>query len=93
MTDFYFTFDQLRDAVQECTSYDLQKVSVDDEHSEYILIDPFGDQDGDGFIYLEDVYDFITNDEDVLDYLDNLARLKYWDTQTGSPISPEVYAK
>ena len=67
-----FTFDQLRDAVQECTSYDLQEVSIDDEHYEYALIDPFGDQEGDGFEYLEDVYDYITNDEDVAEYLAQL---------------------
>jgi hypothetical protein len=64
-----YTFDQLRDAVQECTSYDLHEVSIDDEHYEYALIDPYGDQDGDGFAYLDDVYDYITNNEDVAEYL------------------------
>jgi hypothetical protein len=64
-----YTFDQLRDAVQECTSYDLHEVSPDDEHYEYVLIDPFGDQDGDGFECLEDVYDYITNNEQVAEYL------------------------
>ncbi len=64
-----YTFQQLRDAVQECTSYDLHEVSPDDEHYEYVLIDPFGDQDGDGFLYLEDVYDYITNNEQVAEYL------------------------
>ena len=72
MTDFDFTFGQLRDAVQECTSYDLQEVSVDDEHYEYVLIDGFGDLDGDGFAYLEDVYDYITNNEQVAEYLAKL---------------------
>jgi hypothetical protein len=43
-----FTFDQLRDAVQECTSYDLVQRFSDDE-DEYVLIDPYGDQDGDAF--------------------------------------------
>ena len=63
-----FSFFQLRDAVQECTSYDLQAV-FDDEHDEYILIDPFGDQDGDSFADLDDVYDYITNNEQVNEYL------------------------
>ena len=70
-----FTFDQLRDAVQECTSflYDLQEVSVDDEHYEYALIDPLGFMDVDGFECLEDVYDYITNNEQVAEYLAELA--------------------
>ena len=35
------------------------------------LIDPYGDQDGDPFYDLEDVVDFITNNSQVEDYLDN----------------------
>ena len=70
-----FTFDQLQQAVQECTSYDLQEVSIDDEHYEYVLIDGCGDQDGDGFECLYDVYDYITNNQEVLDYLDDLRRI------------------
>ena len=66
-----FTFFQLRDAVQECTSYDLQAV-FDDDHDEYVLIDPFGDQDGDAFADLDDVYDYITNNDQVNDYLNAL---------------------
>jgi hypothetical protein len=66
-----FTFDQLRDAVQECTSYDLVQRFSDDE-DEYVLIDPFGDQDGDPFYDLDDVVDFITNNSQVEDYLDQL---------------------
>ena len=72
MTDF--TFDQLRDAVQECLGYDLQEVSIDDEHYEYVLIDQDGEQDWDGgFAYLDDVYDYITNNEQVAEYLAELA--------------------
>ena len=66
-----FTFFQLRDAVRECTSYDLQAV-FDDDHDEYVLIDPFGDQDGDSFADLDDVYDYITDNEQVNDYLNAL---------------------
>ena len=68
-----YSFFQLRDAVRECTSYDLQTV-FDDEHDEYVLIDPYGEQDGDSFTDLEDVYDYITNNTQVEDYLDELTR-------------------
>ena len=45
-----YTFDQLRDAVRECTSYDLvQRFSEDD-----------------------DVYDYITNNDQVNAYLNAL---------------------
>ena len=63
-----YTYDQLRDAVQDCTSYDLIQV-FDDDHDEYVLVDAFGDQDGDAFESLEDVLDFITNNKDVEAYL------------------------
>jgi hypothetical protein len=65
-----FTFDVLRDAVRECTSYDLVQRFSDDE-DEYVLIDPYGDQDGDPFYDLEDVVDFITNNSQVDEYLNN----------------------
>jgi hypothetical protein len=63
-----YTFEQVREAVQECTGYDLVQV-FDDEHDEYQLVDPYGDQDGDPFCYLEDVIDFVTDNEQVLKYL------------------------
>ena len=66
-----FSFFQLREAVQECTSYDLQ-ADFDDENDAYILIDPYGEQDGDSFTDLDDVYDYITNNEQVNDYLNAL---------------------
>ena len=63
-----YTYEQLREAVQECTSYDLVHV-FDDDVDEYVLIDPYGDQDGDAFQYLDDVVDFITNNKQVEEYL------------------------
>ena len=63
-----YTFDQLRDAVRGCTSYDLVQRFSDDE-DEFLLIDPYGDQDGDPFYDIEDVVDFITNNADVEAYL------------------------
>ena len=63
-----YTFDQLRDAVRECTSYDFVQRFSDDE-DEYVLIDPFGDQDGEPFYDLSDVEDFIRNNDQVDQYL------------------------
>jgi hypothetical protein len=66
-----YTFDQLRDAVQECTSYDLVQRFSDDE-DEYVLIDPYGDVDGDPFYDIEDVYNYIINNDQVEAYLNAL---------------------
>ena len=66
-----YTFDQLRDAVQECTSYDLVQRFSDDE-DEFLLIDPYGDVGGDPFYDIEDVYDYIINNADVDAYLSEL---------------------
>lgn len=63
-----YTFEQLKEAVRECTSYDLQQL-FDDEHDSYVLIDPFGDQDGDPFTDLDDLIDYVTNNEQVAEYL------------------------
>ena len=68
-----FTFEQVQEAVQECTGYDLQQV-FDDEHDEYVLIDAYGDQDGDPFSDLEDVIDYVTNNDQVNEYLNGLAK-------------------
>ena len=64
-----YTYEQLREAVQECTSYDLVHV-FDDDVDEYVLIDPYGDQDGDAFQYLDDVVSYVTDNEDVAKYLE-----------------------
>jgi hypothetical protein len=66
-----YTYDQLRDAVQECTSYDLVQ-RMGDDYEDYALIDPYGDQDGEPFYDLSDVADFITNNEAVDAYLYDL---------------------
>ena len=64
-----FTFEQLKDALLECTSYDLQIVIDDDDEQGYALIDGFGDQDGDLFYDLDDVADYICNNDQVENYL------------------------
>jgi hypothetical protein len=66
-----YTFQQLKDALNECTSYDLQQYT-DEGELNYVLIDPFGEIDGDPFYDLDDVADFITNNEQVDEYLHNL---------------------
>ena len=66
-----YSYDQIREAVQECTNYDLIQV-FDDEHDEYQLIDGYGDMDGDPFYELDDVLDYITNNDQVAEYLNGL---------------------
>ena len=68
-----YTFDDLRAAVQDCTSYDLVR-RMGDDYEEYALIDPYGDQDGDAFYELEDVESFIRNNDDVDAYLYGLTK-------------------
>lgn len=68
-----YTFDDLRAAVQDCTSYDLVQ-RMGDDYEEYVLIDPYGDQDGDAFYELEDVESFIRNNDDVDAYLYGLTK-------------------
>ena len=69
-----FTFDDLRAAVQDCTSYDLVQ-RMGDDYEEYALIDPFGDQDGDVFYELEDVESFIRANDDIDAYLYNITNV------------------
>lgn len=60
----------LRNALLECTGYDLQLTFDDtDDANVYALIDPYGEQDGDTFETLEDVYDYITNNDQIVDYV------------------------
>ena len=61
-------FAQLPAAVHDCTSYDLIQ-RFGDDYDEYVLIDPFGDQDGEPFYELSDVEDFIRNNDQVDAYL------------------------
>ena len=69
-----FTFDVLREAVRECSSYDFKQVTDDDGDTAYALIDPFGDIDGDFFYDLADVEDYIINNSQVEEYLNNYAK-------------------
>ena len=66
-----YNFEQLKEAIEECTGYTLIQV-FDDEMDEYQLIDQFGDPDGDPFNDLIDVYDYVTNNDQVAKYLDEM---------------------
>jgi len=60
----------LRNALIVCTGYDLQLTFDDtDDANVYALIDPYGEQDGDTFETLEDVFDYITNNDQVFNYI------------------------
>jgi hypothetical protein len=60
------TFLRLKDAVQECTSCDL----IQRSNNEYLLIDGCGEY---GIFYsLDDVADYICNDQHVEEYLSQL---------------------
>jgi hypothetical protein len=66
-----FTFDQLNSALLDCSSYHLTKEQNEDGELAYALRDGCGDQDGDLFEDLFDVQDYITNNEQIADYLAN----------------------
>jgi len=68
-----YTFDDLRAAVQDCTSYDLVQ-RMGDDYEEYVLIDPHGYMDGDPFYELEDVESFIRANDDIDAYLYGLTK-------------------
>lgn len=64
-----YTFDQIKEAVNECTGYDLVMKIDEFDDPGYALIDGCGDQDGDLFYELDDVLDYVTNNDQVADYL------------------------
>ena len=70
-----YTFNQLQAALSACTGYYLRQVKDEDGELAYALLDGCGDQDGDLFYDLEEVGYYITNNDDVADYLAELAHL------------------
>ena len=68
-----FTYNQLKDALQECTCFDLLPAIDSTDEPCWALIDGCGDMDGDYFYDLDDVADYITNDELVEKYLASLS--------------------
>jgi hypothetical protein len=64
-----YTFEQVKEALNACTACDLQIVIDEDDDTALALIDPCGDIDGDLFYDIDDVVDYITNNEQVSEYL------------------------
>ncbi len=64
-----YSFQQLNNALTNCTSFFLRKGKDEEGETTYHLLDGCGDQDGDPFYDLYDVQAYITNDQDVFNYL------------------------
>ena len=60
------TFDQLNEAIQAHTPCQLIKTRDEDGERTYTLLDGCGDAMGDAFPDLEEVYFYVTNNDDVL---------------------------
>lgn len=66
------TFDELNSALLSCTNCNLTKERDEDGELAYALRDGCGDVMGDLFDDLYDVQDYITENDEVLDYLTNV---------------------
>ena len=64
-----YNFQQLNDALLNCTPFYLTKERNEEGGLAYALRDGCGDQDGDLFDELIDVTDYVTNNKDCADYL------------------------
>ena len=64
-----YTFQQINNALTNCSSFFLRKGKDEQGETTYHLLDGCGDQDGDPFYELIDVVDYITNNSDVEAYL------------------------
>ena len=62
-------FQQLNDALTNCTSFYARVLKDEDGEFRYGLYDGCDDMDGDAFPDLDELALFITNDSDVLHYL------------------------
>ena len=65
------TLQRYNNALTNCTSYFLRKSQDEEGETVYLLIDGFGDQEGDPFYDLIDVRDYITNNKEVANYLEH----------------------
>ena len=63
------TFDQLYEAIQAHTPCTLTKTRDEDGERTYTLLDGCGDAMGDAFPDLNEVYFYVTNNDDVLEEL------------------------
>ena len=69
-----YNFAQLKEAIEETTGYTLVQVidPLGELETEYHLLDGCGDMDGEPFEDLIDVYDYVTNNDQVAKYLDEM---------------------
>ena len=68
-----FTLQQLNNACSNCTSFFIRKGKDEEGDTTYQLVDGCGDDYQDPFYDLFDVQDYITNNEQVQEYLVNHA--------------------
>ena len=69
MTNTCYSFQQLNEALLSCTSHYLTKETNEDGRLAYALRDGCGDQNGDLFDDLYDTQAYITENQDVFNYL------------------------
>ena len=71
MTDY--TFDQLKSAIEGQTPCQLIKTRDEDGYRTYTLLDGCGDAMGDAFPDLDEVYFYVSNNDQVLEELKSCA--------------------
>jgi len=64
-----YSFQQINNALSNCSSFYLTKETDEDGDQAFALRDGCGDQDGDLFNYIYDVQAYVTENQDVFDYL------------------------
>ena len=62
-------FEMVKYAIETHTNYTLKRGHDEDGYDTFLLVDPFGDVDGDPFDDLFDVIDYVGNNEYVYDEL------------------------
>ena len=67
------TFDQLKSAIEGQTPCQLSKTRDEDGERTYTLLDGCGDAMGDAFPDLEEVYFYVSNNDQVLEELKSCA--------------------
>ena len=64
-----YSFQQLSDALTNCSSFWAKKGKDEEGNTTYLLFDGCGDQHGDAFEELIDLQDYVTENQDCFDYL------------------------
>ena len=79
-----YTFQQLNNALTNCTSFFIRKGKDEEGETTYHLLDGCGDQDGDTFYDRYDAHTYTTNDPHGFNYL---ARYKPCDPLPSTSVS------